>query len=196
MPNPIVLFDLGGVLVDLGEPALDMALPMSEEQFWSVWLRSEAVARYETGGIDLNTFCAQMSLEFGLSPGEFTAARLERWRLPLFPRVNDVLPALAETATLALLSNTNATHWQGVNRRSDVFQGFDHVFLSYEVGLHKPDPRFFEHALTALAARPEDVLFVDDSARNVAVARELGIDAHQTVGFDDACGVLNRRLKR
>ena len=188
------MFDMGGVLVDLGTPAADMALSMTEEQFWSLWLGSDTVARYETGAIDLDAFCAQMSREFGLLSGEFTAARLKRWRLPLFHRVDEVLPALAETATLALLSNTNAVHWQTVNERSDVFRCFEQVFLSHEVGLHKPDPRFFAHALAALEAAPENVLFVDDSAQNVEVARELGLDAHRAAGFEEANRILSQRL--
>lgn len=49
MPARILLFDLGGVLVDLGDPVGEMDLPLSNEQFWKLWLSSPLVHKFETG---------------------------------------------------------------------------------------------------------------------------------------------------
>lgn len=56
---------------------------------------------------------------------------------------------------------------------------FDTSFYSCELGLAKPDPAYFQVILGRLAARPDEVAFVDDSERNVLAARELGIAAEQ-----------------
>lgn len=194
MTDTVVLLDMGGVLVDLGTPAADMALPMSDAEFWRVWLGSEAVGEYETGRLALTEFCRRMGAEFGLAAGGFTAERLARWRLPLYPQVAATLRGLAGRYSLALLSNTNAMHWQAVRAQSDVFDAFSHVFLSYELGLHKPDRAIFEHVLDRLATPAADVVFIDDSERNVAAARELGIDAHRAAGFAEAQRVLAAQL--
>lgn len=45
------------------------------------------------------------------------------------------------------------------------------------IGRHKPDAGAYAHALEALGMSPEEVLFVDDKAENVAAARELGMQA-------------------
>jgi hypothetical protein len=45
----IVLFDLGGVLADLGEPTKTIGLDLSDEQFWQIWLNSPHVNAFERG---------------------------------------------------------------------------------------------------------------------------------------------------
>ncbi len=56
---------------------------------------------------------------------------------------------------------------------------FDTQFYSCELGAAKPERGFFERILAAVGAIPEEVLFVDDSERNVAGAREVGLAAEQ-----------------
>jgi putative hydrolase of the HAD superfamily len=46
--------------------------------------------------------------------------------------------------------------------RSPLRNRLDAVVFSYELGVRKPDPRIYRHALDALGARPEDTLFVGD----------------------------------
>lgn len=56
---------------------------------------------------------------------------------------------------------------------------FDRSFYSCELGTAKPDPEFFRHILEEIEAEAGEVCFIDDSERNVAAARELGIAAEQ-----------------
>ena len=51
----------------------------------------------------------------------------------------------------------------------------DAVVLSFEVGVAKPDPRIYQAALDALAARPEEAVFVDDQAAYCEGAEAIGI---------------------
>ena len=55
----------------------------------------------------------------------------------------------------------------------------DGTFYSYEMGLAKPDPAFFSAILDTVGLPAGDVLFLDDSAANVAAAREVGLRAEQ-----------------
>jgi FMN phosphatase YigB (HAD superfamily) len=57
----------------------------------------------------------------------------------------------------------------------------NHAFLSYAIGLLKPDSKCFFHVIETLGVCPGDVLYVDDSAENVRVALSLGIKAHHFV---------------
>jgi len=43
----------------------------------------------------------------------------------------------------------------------------------------KPDAAIYEHTLRKLGTIPERTVFVDDRARNIEAARELGIHAIQ-----------------
>lgn len=53
----------------------------------------------------------------------------------------------------------------------------DYIFLSYRLGLLKPDIRIFERVLSELGACPQEVAFVDDKQKNVDTAASLGIKA-------------------
>jgi putative hydrolase of the HAD superfamily len=69
---------------------------------------------------------------------------------------------------------------------------FDSCFYSCDVGYAKPSAEFFRHAVEALGAHPDEVLFVDDSQPNVDGARAAGLRAERwdlDDGFD-ALGAL------
>ncbi len=52
---------------------------------------------------------------------------------------------------------------------------FHVVIESSIIGVRKPDPAFYEHALEAVAARPEECVFLDDLGINLKPARALGM---------------------
>jgi putative hydrolase of the HAD superfamily len=74
---------------------------------------------------------------------------------------------------------TNQERYRGGHMRTAL--GYDDLFdvscYSCDLGTVKPEAAFFERALALIGAAPADVLFVDDSAPNVAGAREVGLAA-------------------
>jgi epoxide hydrolase-like predicted phosphatase len=54
---------------------------------------------------------------------------------------------------------------------------FDHMSISAELGLMKPEPPIYHHALHALGVAPEQTVFLDDFEENVLAARALGMHA-------------------
>jgi FMN phosphatase YigB (HAD superfamily) len=48
-------------------------------------------------------------------------------------------------------------------------------------GVMKPDPAIFQLCCDRFGLEPSDMLFVDDSARNIAAARDLGFATHHFV---------------
>jgi len=85
---------------------------------------------------------------------------------------------------LVLASNTDGIHFTHSVGNFEVLRQFDRHFLSYEMGLLKPDPAFFHHMLQALAIPPADCIFIDDRAENVDAARGLGMTALRFEGTD------------
>jgi putative hydrolase of the HAD superfamily len=67
-------------------------------------------------------------------------------------------------------------------------QEADAVVLSFEVGVAKPDPGIYRAALDALAARPEEAVFVDDQAAYCEGAEAIGIRSFLILR-DDAEGI-------
>lgn len=55
------------------------------------------------------------------------------------------------------------------------YDGYDHVFLSDELGMAKPDPKIFKYALDKMGVAAEDTIFVDDQEKNTKAAEKLGM---------------------
>ena len=70
---------------------------------------------------------------------------------------------------------------------------FDGIIVSGREGLAKPDPRIFELFLTRFGFSPDEVMFIDDSARNVSAACAAGMQAIHFVDGVDLTAELHAR---
>lgn len=92
---------------------------------------------------------------------------------------------------------TNQESYRAAHMREVL--GYDGLFdvscYSCDLGAAKPDPAFFTEAARRIGAEPATILFIDDTARNVAGAREAGLAAEQWC-LDDGHDVLRGLLAR
>jgi HAD superfamily hydrolase (TIGR01509 family) len=185
MKPSIILFDLGGVLVDLGDPVTSIGLDMTAEEFWRVWLSSPLVQQFETGRLTSADFVAQFGAQLGFHDADEFDQMLRSWHLPMFDGAERFLHSLFDSSTVALLSNTNEIHWQHVQAQTDVFNDFSKVFLSYETGNAKPHAAAFHDVVEHFACEPQDIIFFDDNASNVAAAEAEGLRSVRVKGWLD-----------
>ncbi|HEY5638858.1 MAG TPA: HAD-IA family hydrolase, partial [Dehalococcoidia bacterium] len=61
---------------------------------------------------------------------------------------------------------------------------FDVRIGSGDVGVAKPDPAIFQHALEAAGAEPEASVFTDDVSAYAAAAREIGMHGFHFTGYE------------
>jgi len=181
----VVLFDLGGVLIELGGSA-ELGLLVgetSEAELWRRWLGCPWVRRFERGHCEAEEFSSGMveSWQIDLSPSDFLEA-FTAWPKGLYPGAQRLVESLAGRVRTACLSNTNELHsrleWSG----GDIAELFETCFFSYQIGLVKPDREAFDHAVAGLDCRAESVLFLDDNIINVEAARTAGLRAELTRG--------------
>ena len=71
-----------------------------------------------------------------------------------------------------------------------IFDSFDYHFLSYQLGLVKPDRALFDRVAELLPVGPERVLFLDDNLINVEGATDAGFTARHVRGVDEARAAL------
>jgi 2-haloacid dehalogenase len=94
----------------------------------------------------------------------------------------DILRALKAVGyPLYGLSNWAQEKFELARVRYDFFDCFDDILISSTVNLIKPDPRIFEIFLQRIGRRPEDCIYIDDSAANVVTANRLGFS---TIHFE------------
>ena len=96
--------------------------------------------------------------------------------IPLKPGVLDFLhQQVASGETLALVTACVPALGYAVLKRHGLTSLFQHLIFAQELGLEKRDPRFFQHVLQLLNISPVDCIFYEDSPKNCAIAKEMGM---------------------
>ena len=154
------------------------------------WMSAPSVIAHETGQIDIDEFSTRVVEELGLrvSPGEFVAD-FQTWPSRALPGALELLECIPSNLQVAALSNMSATHWRSV-RRFGFEPKFDHVFLSCEIGLLKPDARAYRTVISKLGLYPGEIVFLDDNVDNVQAARRTGLKAYCVRGPKEAAQTL------
>lgn len=189
----VLLFDLGGVLLQLNSPKDVFGLQVSEDEFLQLWIRSPSVRQYECGSIDAETFAAKVVLEVDLpyDAAEFLD-RFKSWPNAIYAGIPELLDRIPAAYSTALLSNTNAIHWLQPGVASKLESRLDRLFLSFATGHLKPDPDAYAYARAAFRCAPEEIAFFDDNPTNVDAANSLGYNAYLTRGVDQLGDILEK----
>ncbi len=96
-------------------------------------------------------------------------------RLAETPGMRKLLKELRENYVIVILSNNNELFRHGMQKAFGFESLFDEVIFSSQVGSKKPDEQIFRVFLKRFGIPANRVVFVDDTAENVATARKLGI---------------------
>lgn len=184
----LVLFDLGGVLIEIsGSP-----LPVYEMQF-SEWLSSETARKFEIGKLSRHEFANEVRTDLKLNKSvEEIISHFSDWPKGFYPGATDLLLSLSEKFRVGALSNTNEIHWPRIVDEFKAPVYFERIIASHEVGMAKPDTNFYIYALQEFGVQPQNVLFLDDSAKNVTVAKELGIESYLVRGMPEVLNVIEQ----
>ena len=189
----LVLFDLGGVLIDPGgvEPMRILSGVASDEELWQRWLTCRWVREFERGGCSPEAFAAGLVEDWSLeiSPEAFLD-QFAQWPHPLLHGAAELVGLTRAERPVGCLSNTNALQWEANCSQWPVLSELEFRFLSFELGMVKPDAEIFEAAAERLPAPRHRVLFLDDNTMNVDAAADAGFLAARTQGVDEAHRVL------
>ncbi|WP_375399429.1 HAD family hydrolase [uncultured Amnibacterium sp.] len=181
----MILFDLGGVLMNfVGLSRLaELTGENDDAALQSRWVASRWVQAFERGTCDAYTFGEGIVRDWGLTltVSEFVDD-FTRWPAGPFEGSVELIRTLHGTIPMGCLSNTNSVHWQRHRDRWGIVGYFDWTFVSHELGMMKPDPEMFHHAIRAVGTTADRIVFLDDSYEHVQAARKLGIRAEQTRG--------------
>lgn len=190
MDNPLraVIFDLGGGVVEWNPRALltryTADVHLREALHAAVFAHPDW-GELDRGSLDEQIAVTRMQQRLALPRTEYVRLlRAADESLRPIPETLALLEALRERGiALYVLSNMPAERFAMLRARYDFWHHFQDFVISGEIGLLKPEPAIFAFALARFGLRPEQALFIDDHAPNIAAARALGVPS---VLFSDA----------
>ena len=179
-----IIFDFGGVLMKhdregcleafrqmMAEEDIKDRLGLGNEQLGT--LR----ARFETGELSAEEFIGQVLAL--CKPGTTAQQVIDAWNMIHAgideSKWEEIRRLKDKGYRLYLFSNTDAIHWQHTLAlyKDKIDASFDRVFLSFEMGLCKPDARAFEYVNKEIGVHPSRTCFIEDNASNRFAAEQL-----------------------
>jgi putative hydrolase of the HAD superfamily len=182
-----IIFDLGGVIVDIDPPLSYSAIanlaqqPLTLEEF--LLAHEQLFLDYEKGMISshdfrngirkaLNSTAADADIDIAWN-SMLLHVPLERLQL---------LEKLKDRYQLFVLSNTNEIHVPAFNKivekisgQHDIAHFFHNVHYSHLMQMRKPEPQIYQAVLELNRLIPQETLFVDDRYENILAAQEAGM---------------------
>ena len=184
-----IIFDLGGVVMDLHEQATVKAFAelfnKSEDEI-QAFSKESFFQEYETGKIDDPTFRAKIREEFEFTGDE--EAMDAAWNAMLGPIAKskiEVFDRLSKDHSIYVLSNTNDIHFRMIEKIFEHSSGgrsfykiFNEVYLSQEIGHRKPELEIYQHVLNDAGITASESLFIDDKEENIIAAQKAGMQGY------------------
>lgn len=191
-----IIFDLGGVLFDISHERTRSALTAlsatPDEITFSLHSQNDIFNQFEAGRINAGQFRQELRSLYNIkaSDNEIDAA----WNAMLtglFPDSIGIIQSLKQRYRIALLSNINEIHYNAIEDEcTPLFLEMNDCFLSYIIGLRKPDLEIYKYVLEAMNAPAETTLFIDDAPQNIAAAKSLGIQTYHVAPQTPLSNVL------
>jgi HAD superfamily hydrolase (TIGR01509 family) len=185
--KPIVVFDLGKVLVDFDYSiAAQKIAARSTKQLPDLrhFLGSSPVlARFESGLLTRQQFFGEIQQITGFigNVNEFSGDFAD-----IFLSIPPMIELHAELRQKGYLnyifSNTNDIAIEHIRRNFPFFNNFDGYIFSYEVGAMKPEVKIYEAMEKMSGKRGAEIIYIDDRPENVeaGAARSWRVILHET----------------
>ena len=185
-----VIFDFGGVLCFPPTPqqwqeaaAFAGTTDALQEAFWKHRLE------YDAGG-DAREYWTKVAGMLGVGFDERTIQGMIEREIAFWSNFdrrvfNWANQLRSEGIRTAMLSNLPRPLGERLRAIPGFYDHFDHLTLSYELGVNKPDAAIYRHAIEGLRIQPGEGLFLDDRDDNVEGARAVGLHAEQFTTWEE-----------
>jgi glucose-1-phosphatase len=174
-----VYFDLGGVIVrtEFQSPRERLAdrLGLSYEELSGVVFESRSAKEAGVGKISEDEHWKNVARVLHRPLKERETLHKEFFDGDIIDReLIAFIRTLRPKYKTGLISNA----WDGLRpymEHEKFADAFDHLTISAEVGMMKPDAAIFRYALDKLGVKPKEAVFVDDFPENIAGCEAIGM---------------------
>ena len=184
MEKNTIVFDLGGVIIDLnvarcvsnfnrlmGEENVRNVLGIDDEGEGVAAVSAatrQLMHDYEYGNISTDEFLR--TLQEHCHPGTTIRQVSEAWLSMLDQLPQERLDYIAELRKKGfrtiLLSNSNQLHWDPIYEQYHLDRYFDRIFASHHLHMAKPNREIFDYVAREAEIDPARTIYVDDLDKN------------------------------
>ncbi|MDR3574214.1 MAG: HAD family phosphatase [Anaerolineaceae bacterium] len=196
-----IIWDMGGVILRTMDPSprtdLAQRLGLTRKELEKAAFLSEDSRTAELGKITREQHWSRVAARFGMRPQDGHIFEDQFWAgdqvdLDLITFIR----ALRPKYKTGLLSNA----WSDMRQLLDGYlphclDAFDASIFSYEVGLVKPDARFYQAILSLMKVEASQAIFIDDFGINIEGALAAGLNAIQFENVDQVKEILARQYQ-
>jgi glucose-1-phosphatase len=198
----VIVFDLGRVLIDFDHQIAAKKIAeltrKDPQKIFELFFDSQLIQSFERGKISAEDFFVSVSRLLGL---ELSFEKfLSIWNQIFFlseenKSVYALGKGLKKNLRLALLSNINILHFEYLKSNFPVFDIFNDIFLSCEMGFIKPEPEIYLRVISSLGVLPGEIFYVDDRPELIEASLKLGLRGFVFKGADQlktdmvSCGI-------
>ena len=128
----------------------------------------------------------QMALEYNFKTTyvEFIKLYKEIFdKIDFYKDVADFEKSLKDKCYIGILSNLTVFDKERLNKQVDLSK-YDYVFLSFELGMKKPNRDIYDEVQSKLPFEPKDILLIDDRQDNIDMAKEIGWNTLKATGLE------------
>lgn len=194
-PIKILFLDIGGVLLSDGWNYSSREQAVQKFGLEPIQFQKDhavAFPLFENGKLSLDQYLESVifNVDRDFSKKEFSDFMFSRTsQLP------DFLPWLInwkkETGIKIFAINNEGKEFNDYRiKQFKLHDCFDAFISSCEVGVSKPDPAIFKLALGIAQVEAQNCLYFDDRAIHVAIAKQIGLNAHVHQSFEKSKTIL------
>lgn len=126
----------------------------------------------------------QTTMNINVPFEEFRKAYEEEFsKIKYYEDVVKYAHSLKDRCKIGILSNLCALDKVRIDEQYNLSK-FDYVYLSFELGMIKPNKEIFEYVLNDLQIEPHNILFIDDNHNNILMAKECGWNTCEAFGYE------------
>jgi len=190
-----IIFDLGGVLLNINPLLslleLEKLSGIGQEELIMKLASAKLFEKFDTGSLNPAQFRSELCRIMNQNVSDSEIDRIWNKLILDFPAYRvELLQQLGKNYRVFLLSNTNSIHFDYYTHEFHKQYGlqmadlFEQLFLSHEIGIHKPDAGIYMHVLENANLDASESVFFDDSSANIKAAEDLGIKGIHINGED------------
>ncbi|GIX42114.1 MAG: dehalogenase [Leptospiraceae bacterium] len=184
----ILIFDLMDTIIE--DPFFSNFYNKLDEKQKKLWLAikdHESYLLFEEGKILENEY---FNRSYKKDPGKYQLPTTPKMKKIMFYKI-EYLPGIKElfekiqilkkdlNIYTILASNYSQWYHEVFNKKKELNEWFDYIFFSCEMGIRKPDHKFYQtiiESLPELFNKEELILFFDDKKENLEPLKDLGLN--------------------